>query len=91
MLQKAFSSQFSPSMPIPLWQEINLRADRWKHQQGRGRLNTLKLAGMQPRRADQNIVHIRSHSSGTEQAASDYSRFSGNCRMAPLLSLRGYD
>jgi hypothetical protein len=25
MLQKAFSSQFSPSMPIPLWQEINLR------------------------------------------------------------------
>jgi hypothetical protein len=28
-LQKAFSSQFSPSMPIPLWQEINLRADRW--------------------------------------------------------------
>jgi hypothetical protein len=36
MLQKAFSSRISTSRPIPLWQKINLRADLWKHQQGRG-------------------------------------------------------
>jgi len=37
MLQKAFLALLFQSMPIPLWQEIKLRADLWKHRQGRER------------------------------------------------------